>query len=81
MNYGLLLWGMLKGTGQYLKFSFWLNFIYHVKCAYKFTHTKENSEILSENEEVIIFLLSMNKVGMRIICIHDMLLFKTLEHL
>ena len=41
-----------------LKFSFWLNFIYHVKSDFLFTNAKrKKSKVLSESEEIINFHL------------------------
>ena len=54
-----------------LKFSFWLNYIYHVKIDCLFTNTKRKiQKFLLKSEELHQFLLSMHKVGMRLICFH-----------
>ena len=63
----------IKGAlDNILKFYFWLNFIYHVKCnCYRNLRIQKEKFIYSfwklRNHQ---FLLNILKVGMRLICIH-----------
>ena len=62
---------LFKGAlDKILKFSYWLNFIYQVNIDCSFTNTKTKIQKILPKVKKSSSLLSMQKVGMRLICIH-----------
>ena len=62
----------LKGAlDNIFQFSFWLNFIYQIQIDCLFTPTKRKIQKFLQKVKTHQFLLSMHKVGMRLICTHD----------
>ena len=57
----------LRDIVPYFEFSFWFNFIYHVKCNWKCTNTKRTIQKISSQSEQTLFLFAIHKVGEKLI--------------